>query len=107
MGAPSSSEQTPAGRRLRGTETRPPSRRSFPSRPVSRPRRSYTDGCMVDLREHTGRFFFLLGVILIGVAFLQPGNRAPLSEANVNLWSGLLMLAFGLLLLGLARRAKS
>jgi hypothetical protein len=62
---------------------------------------------MVDLREHTGQFFFLLGVILIGVALFQPGNRAPLTDANVNLWSGLLMLAFGSLLLWLARRARS
>jgi hypothetical protein len=60
---------------------------------------------MLDLRVPSGWFFTLLGVILISVGVLQPDLRAALTDVNVNLYSGISMLAFGLFLLALARRA--
>jgi hypothetical protein len=59
---------------------------------------------MLDLRIPSGWFFALLGVILVAYGVLQPGLRAPLSDINVNLYCGILMLAFGVILLALARR---
>ena len=61
---------------------------------------------MLDLRVPSGWFFTLLGLLLSGYGLLAPGVRAPLTEANVNLYSGVVMLGFGALLLLLARRAK-
>jgi hypothetical protein len=61
----------------------------------------------MDLRTPSGWFFALLGGILIAVSVLSPGERAPLTESNVNLYSGLFMLAFGGFLLFLARRSKA
>jgi hypothetical protein len=40
------------------------------------------------------------------MGLLAPDTRAPLTEANVNLYCGLVMLAFGGLMLGLAWRAR-
>ena len=59
----------------------------------------------MDLRVPSGSFFVILGVILVGMGLLQPDLRAPLTEINVNLYSGLSMLAFGGFLLLMARRA--
>ena len=61
----------------------------------------------MDLRTPSGLFFALLGGILIAVAVLSPGERAPLTEANVNLYTGMFMLVFGGFLLFLARRSKA
>jgi hypothetical protein len=61
---------------------------------------------MLDLRVPSGWFFTILGVILLGMGLLAPDTRAPLTETNVNLYSGVVMLAFGLFLLLLARRAS-
>ena len=61
---------------------------------------------MLDLRVTSGWFFLLLGIILTGLGVLSPGLRAPLTEVNVNLYVGLLMLLFGGALLLLARRSK-
>jgi len=60
---------------------------------------------MFDLRIPTGLFFGIIGVILLGMGILAPGERAALTEANVNLYCGLVMLAFGAFMLALARRA--
>jgi len=60
---------------------------------------------MLDLRIPSGSFFVLLGLILIGMGILAPGERAALSDVNVNFYCGLLMLAFGGFLLVLAWRA--
>lgn len=51
-------------------------------------------------------FFSLLGLILVGLGVFAPGNRAPLTSVNVNLFAGLAMLIFGGILLWLARRAS-
>ena len=61
----------------------------------------------LDLRYPLGTLFTAFGLILVlyGAAF--PGVSAPLTTVNVNLYSGLAMLAFGVLMLRLARRAES
>jgi hypothetical protein len=58
----------------------------------------------MDLRVPSGWFFTLLGVILLGMGFFAPDARAALTDANVNLYSGLAMLVFGLFLLFMAKR---
>jgi hypothetical protein len=61
---------------------------------------------MLDLRVPSGWFFVILGAIVLGVGLLQPDLRAPLAaDVNVNLYSGLSMLAFGGFLLLMAWRA--
>ena len=59
----------------------------------------------MDLRVPSGWFFTLVGVILLGMGVLAPDTRATLTTANVNLYSGVFMLVFGLFLLMLAWRA--
>jgi hypothetical protein len=56
---------------------------------------------MLDLRLPSGLFFAITGVLLIGVSFTNP--RAPMTDANVDLYTGCAMLAFGGFLLLLAR----
>jgi hypothetical protein len=60
---------------------------------------------MLDLRVPAGSFFLLLGLILTGLGIFAPDMRAPLTEVNVNLYSGLSMVAFGAFLLLMARLA--
>ena len=62
---------------------------------------------MMDLRLPSGLFFTLLGVILIGVGIFPAEPRPDLlTDANVNLSSGIAMLIFGGFLLFLAKRAS-
>ena len=61
---------------------------------------------MMDLRLPSGLFFTLLGLILVGMGVFAPETRAALTEANVNLYTGLAMLVFGAFLLILAKRAS-
>ncbi|MFN7996428.1 MAG: hypothetical protein U0Q18_22645 [Bryobacteraceae bacterium] len=61
----------------------------------------------MDLRVPSGWFFTLLGIILVGMGLVAPDTRAPLVTANVNLYSGICMLIFGVFLLLLAWRARS
>ena len=60
---------------------------------------------MWDLRTPSGLLFTLLGLILCAMGLISPDLRAPLAEANVNLYSGVMFLVFGLLLLWMAKRA--
>jgi len=60
---------------------------------------------MLDLRVPSGWFFVILGAIVLAVGLVQPDLRAPLTEVNINLYSGLSMLVFGGFLLLMARRA--
>jgi hypothetical protein len=60
---------------------------------------------MLDLRVPSGLFFLILGAILVAMGIIQPDLRAPLTDTNVNLYSGLPMLAFGAFLLLMSRRA--
>jgi len=59
---------------------------------------------MLDLRVPSGWFFTLLGIILMACGLFQPQLRAALTDLNVNLYCGILMLLFGVFLLALARR---
>jgi len=61
---------------------------------------------MWDLRTPSGLFFAIHGVILCLTGLIGRSLRAPLTSANVNLYAGLVMLAFGGILLWLARRAS-
>ena len=60
---------------------------------------------MLDLRIPSGFFFAIVGLILCGLGLFSPGVRAALTDVNVNLYSGVAMLAFGAALLALARRS--
>jgi len=60
---------------------------------------------MLDLRVPSGWFFTLLGAILLGMGVFAPDTRAALTDVNVNLYSGLSMLIFGVFLLLMSRRA--
>jgi len=58
---------------------------------------------MLDLRVPTGWFFAIIGLLLVGMGVFFPGERAALTESNVNLYCGLVMLAFGGFMLALSR----
>jgi predicted phage tail protein len=60
----------------------------------------------MDLRKPSGLFFTILGAIVCLTGIFSPGLRAPLTEVNVNLFSGLSMLVFGGFLLWLAHRVR-
>ena len=60
---------------------------------------------MSDLRTSIGLFFTIVGVLLLIVAALGPSVSAPLTTANVDLYCGASMLAFGSVMLWLARRS--
>ena len=64
----------------------------------------------MDIRAPLGALFALLGAMLAGYGLLASGSGGPSdlsSGTNVNLWWGLVMLAFGALMLWLSRRAAS
>ena len=66
---------------------------------------SSADG--LDLRAPIGGLFTLLGVMLAGYG-LVAGSRTTSDVApvtNVNLWWGIVMLLFGVLMLALSRRS--
>lgn len=60
----------------------------------------------LDLRVPSGLFFAAIGIILLTMGILSPADRAPLTPTNINLYAGGAILAFGAVLLLLARRAK-
>ncbi len=60
---------------------------------------------MTDLRTPIGIFFVLIGLIL-GIVSVTANHPAPLESANVNLYCGLSMLAFGGVMLWLTRRSS-
>ncbi len=61
---------------------------------------------MDDLRVPIGSFFVILGVMLL-IAFFVITTGPPLALPRVNLWCGLAMLAFGVVMLLLSRRGKA
>ena len=61
---------------------------------------------MLDLRVPTGFFFTLIGLILVVMGVFLPSERAALTDSNVNLYCGLVMLAFGVFMLALTRISK-
>ncbi len=61
---------------------------------------------MRDLRTPSGWFFAILGLILCLAGLFGRNLRAPLTDFNVNLYSGAAMLLFGVILLWMARRVS-
>ena len=62
---------------------------------------------MFDLRVPTGLFFSIIGLILLAMGIVWPSAKAALTETNVNLYCGLIMLAFGGGMLALAKLGSS
>jgi hypothetical protein len=60
---------------------------------------------MLDLRLPSGLFFAITGLMLI-VYSLIDNTPAPMTTANVNLYVGAIMTAFGAILLLLAKRGR-
>lgn len=60
---------------------------------------------MLDLRLPSGIFFTIIGILLM-VWGITDSARAAMTTANVNLYVGAIMTAFGLILLLLARRGS-
>jgi hypothetical protein len=60
---------------------------------------------MLDLRIPSGLFFAIVGLILCALGVFSPETKAALTDVNVNLFCGLAILAFGAVLLLLARRS--
>ena len=58
----------------------------------------------MDLRIPSGVYFLMVGLLVALAGILAPEMRAPLTAVNVNLYAGLALLAFGGILLLLARR---
>lgn len=60
----------------------------------------------IDLRTPIGLMFSIMGLLLLGYGLL--GDKSIYARSlgvNVNVWWGALLLAFGLLMMGLARLA--
>ena len=57
---------------------------------------------MKDLRNPIGLFFLLVGMIL----FICWNETAPLTTVPVNLYAGVTMILFGLVMVWLARRSS-
>ena len=63
----------------------------------------------MDIRFPLGLMFAIVGALLAGFGVMTTSSTMCAKHSlgvNVNLWSGLGMLAFGLTMLWLARRAK-
>jgi len=63
----------------------------------------------MDIRAPIGGLFTVLGVMLAGYGLLSPdgGASGKTSGTNVNLWWGLTMLAFGVIMLVMSRRGTT
>ena len=57
----------------------------------------------MDLRVPSGSFFLLAGLILVAVGVVW-APTAPLTDANVNLYTGVVLTLFGGTMLWLARK---
>ncbi len=59
-----------------------------------------------DLRLPIGLMFVVVAAVLVLYGWQEPAVRAPRTEFNVNLYWGLVLLAFGILMLLLGLRAE-
>ena len=59
----------------------------------------------LDIRAPIGGLFTLLGLMLAGYGLV--GSERAASGTNVNLWWGVVMVLFGLIMLFLSRRSMS
>lgn len=63
---------------------------------------------MIDIRTPMGLMFTILGLILAGFGLVSDPSIYKVSLGiNVNLWWGVALMAFGLVMLGLAWRAAA
>lgn len=62
---------------------------------------------MSDLRTPVGILFLLFGVIVTAMGLFGSNNTAPLTDVNVNLYTGLFMLVFGGGMLWMGLRSAS
>lgn len=61
----------------------------------------------LDLRWPVGLLFTLLGALLVVFGLTSdPAIYVRSLGVNVNLWWGVVMMAFGLVMIGLARRGR-
>jgi hypothetical protein len=62
----------------------------------------------LDVRVPIGGLFSVLGLLLVGYGFLEPAavHSAFTKGGQINLWWGLVMLAFGVIMLLLARSSR-
>lgn len=63
----------------------------------------------VDIKLPIGLMFAILGIILTGYGLITSGDAEMYKKSlgmNVNLWTGLLMLVFGTVMLVLAKMSK-
>ncbi len=64
----------------------------------------------VDIKLPIGLMFSVLGVILTIHGFLTATNAELYKKSmdiNINLWAGLFMLAFGIIMLAFSKRLKN
>ena len=59
-----------------------------------------------DLRLPIGFMFTLVALVLVTYGLLDPGAHSPLTNFNVNLYWGLVLLVFGAVMLPLGFRAQ-
>jgi len=67
-----------------------------------------SEGGGLDLRYPIGGLFVVLGLMLVAFGLATGGNAemyARATSVNINLWWGVVMLAFGAFIWGLAARA--
>jgi len=63
----------------------------------------------LDIRLPIGIMFVIVGALLVVFGLISSGDTELYRRSlgiNINLWWGFLLLAFGVLMLALARRAK-
>lgn len=61
----------------------------------------------MDIRTPIGLMFTVFGVMMTIVGFLPINDTQKSMNININLWWGILMLAFGVFMLVLAKRAAA
>lgn len=64
----------------------------------------------VDLRIPMGMMFTLMGAVLMAFGLSTKGNPEIYARSlgmNANLWSGVALLVFGLVMVGLGRRGQA
>ncbi|PDP88697.1 hypothetical protein CQJ94_02825 [Glycomyces fuscus] len=66
------------------------------------PRKSRAAARVFDIRTVIALLFAIYGVVLTVMGFVTPPEQIEQGGANLNLWSGLGMLAFGVLMGGWA-----
>jgi steroid 5-alpha reductase family enzyme len=61
----------------------------------------------LDIRLPIGLMFTVLGLLLLGVSFFVVGQTSQSQSTRVNLWWGIVMLAFGIIMFLLGRRGTA